>query len=248
MELSGSRVVVTGASSGIGEAIVLALAGRGARLSLCARRVERLQALAERVAKLGGEALVCPVDVRDEKALRAVFSKSVAHWGGLDILINNAGVGRLAPLHGGSTELWREMQDVNVLALAVACREALASFDAERGGHIVNISSLSGHRVPASGGFYAATKYAVRALTESLRQELVERSSKTRVSSISPGFVRTEFHDGLFGDDSEARQRLYPRYEVLQAADVAASVLHVLEAPEHVAVHDVLLRSREQPS
>lgn len=139
------------------------------------------------------------------------------------------------------------MQEVNVLALAVACREALARFDGDRGGHIVNLSSLSGHRVPASGGFYAATKFAVRALTESLRQELVARGSRTRVTAISPGFVRTEFHDELYGDEEERAAR-FPKYRVLDAGDVAASVIHVLEAPANVAIHDVLMRSQEQTS
>ena len=249
MNLEGCTAVVTGASSGIGEAIALELASRGVRLTLTARREDRLDDLGGRIAARGAEApLLVAADLREAEGIGRIFEESRARWGGLDILVNNAGLGRKADFHDGSTEDWREMLEVNVLGLTVACREALASFDKGRGGHIVNVSSMAGHRIPPGGGFYAATKFAVRAITECLRRELRAMGSSSRVSEISPGFVTTEFHDVFYrGDEKKIAERL-PDYRVLDPQDVAASVLHILEAPAHVAIHDVLIRSNEQES
>ena len=249
MNLEGSIAVVTGASSGIGEAIALELASRGARLTLTARRMDRLETLSARITGAGGEEpLLVSADLREDQDIAGIFEQTRERWGGLDILINNAGLGRKATFHDGATEDWREMLEVNVLALTVACREALGSFDEKKGGHIVNVSSMAGHRIPPRGGFYAATKFAVRAITECLRQELRGLDSPTRVSEISPGFVTTEFHEVFFRGDAEQVAARLPEYRVLDPGDVAASVIHILEAPDHVAIHDVLIRSNEQES
>ena len=249
MSLAGSIAVVTGASSGIGEALALELASRGARLTLTARRMDRLETLSARITGDGGEEpLLVSADLRKDQDIAAIFEQTRARWEGLDILINNAGLGRKASFHDGATEDWREMLEVNVLALTVACREALGSFDEKRGGHIVNVSSMAGHRIPPRGGFYAATKFAVRAITEGLRQELRALGSPSRVSEISPGFVTTEFHEVFYRGDAEQVAAGLPDYRVLDPRDVAASVIHILEAPDHVAIHDVLIRSNEQES
>jgi len=187
-------------------------------------------------------------DLRQAEDIGRIFEESSEHWGGLDILVNNAGLGRKAGFHDGATEDWQEMLEVNVLALAVACREALGRFDRQKGGHIVNVSSMAGHRIPPGGGFYAATKFAVRAITECLRQEFRTLGSPSRVSEISPGFVSTEFHEVLYRGDAEKIAAGLPQYRVLDPGDVAASVVHILEAPDHVAIHDILLRSNEQES
>ena len=249
MDLKGSKAVITGASSGIGEAIALELAARGACLTLTARRGDRLEELGSRISAAGGEApLLVVADLRQADDIGRIFHESGERWGGLDILVNNAGLGRKAGFHDGATEDWQEMLDVNVLALAVACREALGCFDEQKGGHILNVSSMAGHRIPPGGGFYAATKFAVRAITECLRQELRTLGSPSRVSEISPGFVTTEFHDVLYRGDPEKIAAGLPQYRVLDPGDVAASVVHILEAPEHVAIHDILIRSNEQES
>lgn len=249
MDLKGSKAIITGASSGIGEAIALELAARGARLTLTARRGDRLEDLGGRITAAGGEApLLVTVDLRCAEDIGRIFEESGARWGGLDILVNNAGLGRKADFHDGATEDWREMLEVNVLALTVACREALRCFDADRGGHILNVSSMAGHRIPPQGGFYAATKFAVRAITECLRQELRALGSPSRVSEISPGFVTTEFHEVFYRGDEEKITARLPQYRVLDPQDVAASVVHILEAPGHVAIHDILIRSNEQES
>lgn len=248
MDLSGKASIVTGASSGIGEKIAERLAERGVKLTLVGRREDRLRAVAERLAGGGGESpLVAVADMRSEDEIRGVFDRAMERWGRLDALINNAGLGRFGSWHEGATEDWREMLDVNCLSVAIATREALARFP-ENGGHIVNMSSMAGHRVPPGGGFYAATKHFVRGMTESLRMELRAVGSRTRVSSISPGFVTTEFHEVYYKGDRDKVAETRPRFQVLETDDVAAAVLYVLEAPDHVAVHDVLMRSNEQPS
>jgi NADP-dependent 3-hydroxy acid dehydrogenase YdfG len=248
MDLSGKAAIVTGASSGIGEKIAERLAERGVKLTLVARREDRLRAVAERLAGVGSEdPLVAVADMRSEEEIRSVFDRSIERWGLLDVLINNAGLGRFGSWHEGATEDWREMLDVNCLSVAIATREALARFP-EDGGHVVNMSSMAGHRVPPGGGFYAATKHFVRGMTEALRQELRATGSRTRVSSISPGFVTTEFREVYYRGDRDKVAETRPQFQVLERDDVASAVLYVLEAPDHVAVHDVLMRSNEQPS
>jgi NADP-dependent 3-hydroxy acid dehydrogenase YdfG len=187
-------------------------------------------------------------DLREEADILAVFAAIRQTWGGVDVLINNAGLGHKSPLMSGDTEAWREMLEVNVLALCVCTREAIQDMQ-QRGdrGHIVHISSLSGHRVPGASGVYAATKFAVRALTEGLRQELRAANSAIRISAISPGFTETEFAEKYHNSPDIARD-IYSRFPVLQPADVANAVAYVLAQPEYVQVHDVLVRPTFQAS
>lgn len=247
--LAGKVALVTGASSGIGEEVAKALAERRVRLALTARRKDRLLDLATRLRAQGGEVLVLPADARDCDALVSVFRAVRETWGGTDILINSAGLGRVAPLMSGETDAWREMWEVNVLALAVCTREAIEDMTARgKRGHIIHIGSMSGHRVPdGTGGMYSATKHAVKAMTEALRRELRAKDSPIRVSSISPGFVETEFAAVMTGS-AERAQATYSRYPCLQSTDVAQTVLHVLTQPDHVEIHDVLMRPTAQPS
>ncbi len=241
--------LVTGASSGIGEAIARMLAAHGAHVVALARRVDRLarlgDALREQHPRAKFTAIGC--DLRDTDALVAAFDRVRDELGGARILVNNAGLGRDAPLCSGDTAHFREMLDVNVLALAVCTREAVGHMLA-RGdvGHIVHISSMAAHRVPQGGGMYAASKFAVRALLEGLRQELRDRGSRIRVGAVSPGYVRTEFAEVQSGS-AEAAGRTYGRFTVLDVADVADVVRGMLVAPDHVQIHDVLMRSVEQP-
>lgn len=241
MHLRGRLALVTGASSGIGRATALALAEAGLQVVAAARRRDRLEALAEHPA-----IRAAPLDVRDEAAVVALFAE-LEQDGGPDVLVNNAGLGYLASLSDGSTDEWREMLEVNVLALSVCTREALRSM-ARRGvddGHIVHISSMSGHRVTDGGGMYAASKHAVRALTESLRRELRAAGSAIRVTSVSPGLVRTEFAAHMLGSEEGAAET-YGRFEVLHAEDVARAVLFALEAPARAEFHDILVRPTAQ--
>lgn len=244
----GRVALVTGASAGIGRAVAEQLADAGLKVALTARRAERLDALATRIRERGGEALAVPADARDEKALLAVFDRIRAEWGGVDVMVNNAGLGRMASLSDGETAHWREMLEVNVLALSICTREAIRDMRA-RGdaGQIIHISSMAGHRVPGGGGgFYAATKHAVRGLTEGLRKELRDAGSAIRVCAVSPGMVETEFAEVMAGPDAVAEA--YGRFPCLQPHDVADAVLFALTRPPHSQIHDILLRPTQQPT
>lgn len=243
----GRVAVVTGASSGIGREVAGQLAAAGMKVGALARREERLQALA---SERDG---VLPVscDVRDERSVKDAFARVGTELGPCAVVVNNAGLGRKRSLLDGDTDAWREMLEVNVLGLAVCTREALAQMlpEAERGrwGYVIHISSMAGHRVPRGSGMYAATKHAVRALTEALRQELVERAVPIRVSEISPGLVETEFA-AVYAERDGAAEEAYGRFKVLEPVDVGHAVLNLLAQPQHVAIHDVLMRPSAQPS
>lgn len=247
-EHNAAVALVTGASSGIGWAIAQSLAHKGYRIVICARRQERLEALQEKLMANGAEVMVQAADLRQESDILRLFEAIRQRWGGVDVLVNNAGLGRKSPLMDGDTAAWREMLEVNVLALCICTREAVRDMR-QRGdrGHIIHISSLSGHRVPGGSGVYAASKFAVRALTEGLRKELRAADSQIRVSAISPGFTETEFAENYHGDATKAGE-VYSRFPVLQPEDIANAVTYVLEQPEYVQVHDVLVRSTFQDS
>ncbi|CAI5693219.1 unnamed protein product [Oreochromis niloticus] len=171
---------------------------------------------------------------------------------GVDVCINNAGLAHPEPLLSGKTSGWKNMMDVNILGLSICTREAYQSMK-ERNvddGHIININSMSGHRVlpSASTHFYTATKFAVTALTEGLRQELRAEKTHIRATSISPGLVETEFGPRLFKDNPDKSAGLYSEYKPLEAKDVASSVVYVLSAPPHVQIGDIQMRATEQVS
>ncbi len=240
-DLTGKAALVTGASSGIGRAIALALGEAGVRVSLTARREERLKEVADQLK----DAHWKTADFRQEDAIVAAVKSAADHWGGLDILINSAGLAKQASLTDGQTEDWRAMLEINVLGVAIATREAVAHFDPKEGGHVVNVCSMSGHRVPGKGGFYAPTKFALRAMTEGLRQELRAAGNPTRVSQVSPGFVETELLD-IYFQGTGANRYSAADYPILQPEDVASTVLHMLTAPDHMDVTDVLMRPTGQ--
>ncbi len=243
----GKTAMVTGASSGIGADIARGLAREGMRVVACARRRERLEELQRQVQGYSGTIEAQEVDLRKEEEIAQLFAHVRARFGGVDILINNAGLGHRASLVDGETWMWREMLEVNVLALCVCTREAIQDMRT-RGdrGHIIHISSMAAHRVPPESGVYSATKYAVRSLTEGLRQELRQLGSDIRITAISPGFVETEFA-ALYHRDPAAAEQAYGQYPVLQPEDVTESVLYILRQPPRVQIHDILMRPTHQP-
>lgn len=239
---------VTGASSGIGRAIALRLAKEGYRLAICARREDKLATLSHELKALGAEVLSHRADMRQEADILDCFALIRNLWGGVDVMVNNAGLGHKASLMGGETEAWRDMLEVNVLALCICTREAIKDMQInDSKGHVIHISSMAGHRIPAIGGMYSASKFAVRSLTEGLRRELRAANSPIRVSAISPGFVETEFAEKYSKSAEQARQT-YSQFPVLQPDDIADAVAYVLNQPEHVQVHDILVRPTQQPS
>ncbi|MEZ6187098.1 MAG: SDR family NAD(P)-dependent oxidoreductase [Planctomycetota bacterium] len=241
----GRVALVTGATRGIGRAVVDMLVDLGLRVVACGRDQPRLDALA---AAHGEAVWPLALDLRDVAAIEATFAQVRERWGGVDVLVNNAGLGKAAPLLSGDAEDWRTMLDVNVLALCVCTREATRDMLARGRGHVVHVSSLSGHRVAGgTGGVYAASKFAVRALTEGLRRELQQQGAdRVRVTAISPGFVETDFHRTMHGlpeGDPAGKPVDYP---MLTPEDVAGAVRYALCTPDHVQIHDVLMRPTQQ--
>ncbi len=244
----GRTALVTGGSRGIGAAVAVRLLAEGMRVVSCSRRQAAVADILAEADPSGERSSAVAVDVRDEASVQAAFAAARERFGGVDVLINNAGLGHAAPLAEGTVEEWREMLEVNLLGLCICTREALADMRARGGfGQIVHIGSMAGQRVPAGAGLYAATKHAVRALTESLRIELREAGDSIRVGEICPGFVETGFAAHYMKSEEKARE-IYSQFKVLEADDVAEAVVYMLSCPPHVQVHDILMRPTEQPS
>src|SRR6266496_5030801 len=201
-KLAGKVALVTGASSGIGEATAIALAEEGARVAVLARRSDRLEKVGKRIKDAGGEAVPIIADVTNEVQLREAIRRAKETFGRIDILVNNAGVMLLRKIEGIDTQEWRQMLDVNVLAVMLACHEILPIMKAQGGGHIVNISSVAGRQVKAGYSGYNASKWAVGAFSESLRQEVTRQH--IRVTVIEPGMVATELRQHI--TDPEVRK------------------------------------------
>lgn len=242
----GKVALVTGASAGIGHAVAHALAAAGMRVVLSARRLDRLEALKKELEAHTPNPGVMTIstDLRNEADLHGMFAKVRQEWGGVDVLINNAGLGRSEPMMDTDLSHLRDMLEVNVWALTVCIKEALADMEGKTDAAIINISSLAGHRlIPARNmTFYAATKHAVNAITEGLRSELQQRKSLIKIGMISPGMVETEFHQAA---DPGAKVTEYGSTP-LKAEDIAEAVLYMLSTAPHVQINDILLRSTEQ--
>ncbi len=223
--------LVTGASSGIGKAIASALLDQGMTVIGLCRSVDQLPD--------GVKPLAC--DLRNESAIKAAFETLEE----LDILVNSAGLAYLSRICDGNPSDWDEMWRVNVHALGLCSQLSLALFP-EGGGHILNLSSMSGHRVPPTGGFYASTKFAVRAISEALRAELKNSGNKTRISCLSPGFVDTPLLDKYFAGREDQLAETRANIDMLTPEAIAGAALHILTSPASVEINDVLLRSADQ--
>jgi len=244
----GHVAVVTGASSGIGRVITLGLLKAGMRVAVCARRLEAIEGLGEE-AGMPDAFLACRVDLRVASEIVKFFDTVGKRWQGVHVLVNNAGLGFAGDLASQDPGQWREMLEVNVLALCICTQQALAQMkEHSEESHIIHIGSMSGHRVPpGANGVYSATKFAVRALTESLRQEMHAAKRAVRVTTISPGLVETGFAAHYAGS-TDAAAKTYGALKCLQSEDVAGAVLYALAQPNHVQIHDILLRPKEQGS
>jgi serine 3-dehydrogenase len=241
-------VLVTGASSGIGRECARAFAREGSRLLLIARRLERLEELAAECAREHGSDVRClQLDVRDRQAVASAISSLPEVWSAVDILINDAGLSRgLAPLSEGEIDDWEEMIDTNVKGLLYITRSLLPGMIERQSGHIVNIGSIAGREVYRGGGVYCATKWAVRALTQALRVDLL--GTPIRVSTVDPGLVQTEFSKVRFHGDEERAGAVYRGLRPLTPEDVAEVVLFCATRPPHVSVAEVVLLATDQAS
>jgi clavulanate-9-aldehyde reductase len=242
--LDGKVALVTGASSGIGEATAEALAADGAAVVLAARRTDRLEKLHATLVERGARALVVELDVTDEAACRAAVATAVEHFGGLDIVINNAGVMLLGKIVGADTTDWTRMVHTNLLGSLYMAHAALPHL-LERKGALVQISSVAGRVARVGSGVYNATKWGVNAFCESLRQEVTDKG--VRVVLIEPGAVATELTDHI--TDPEAKAATAERFanvRKLTSEDIANAVRYAVTQPDHVAINEILVRPTDQ--
>jgi NADP-dependent 3-hydroxy acid dehydrogenase YdfG len=244
--LEGKVAAVTGATSGIGEATALALAGAGAKVSLAGRRKDRLDALAERIRGEGGTALPIPTDVGEEDHAGTFIRRTHDELGGLHILVNNAGVMLLGPVTGASTEEWRRMIHANCFGVLYCTHAALPLMGEGGGGDIVNVSSVAGRQATLGSAVYNMTKWGVNGFTEGLRQEALHAG--IRVSVVEPGMVATELLDHNENPAVlQAAEKLKEQVGTpLSAEDIARVILYIVSQPAHVAVNEVLIRPARQ--
>lgn len=245
-QLDGKVAVITGASSGIGEATARVLAGEGAAVVLAARRKERLEGLKQEVENQGGRALVVETDVTKRADTEGLIQQAKDAFGSVDILVNNAGVMLLSFIEKLKVDEWEQMVDVNVKGLMFATAAALPTMLAQESGHIVNISSVAGRQVMQTGAVYCATKFAVTAFSEGLRKELAP-SKHIRVTSIEPGAVATELTNHITDDDAMEAMSGLADMTILESEDIAQSVLYAVASPGRVNINEVLILPTEQP-
>jgi NADP-dependent 3-hydroxy acid dehydrogenase YdfG len=244
--LDGRKAIVTGASSGIGEATAQALAAAGAKVALGARRKDRLDDLAKRIDADGGTAHAFEVDIGEEKATREFVQGAAEAMGGLDILVNNAGVMLLGAVTGADTDEWRKMVDVNVLGLLYCTHAALPLMQEGGGGHIVNLSSVAGRTAALGSGVYNFTKWGVTGFSEALRQEALHAG--IRVTVIEPGFVATELQEqntnpAVLEQVEKMREQIG---DVLEAEDIANAIVFAVSEPQRVNINEMLIRPTGQ--
>jgi NADP-dependent 3-hydroxy acid dehydrogenase YdfG len=245
--LDGKVAVITGASSGIGEATAEALATEGAAVVVAARREDRLEDLVGRIEGNGGKALAVACDVTDEEQAHGLLRRAKDEFERVDILVNNAGVMLLSRVEKGLSDQWRQMFDINVLGLLYVTDAAIEVMKEQGSGHLVNISSLASRGTRPGLGVYSGTKVAVNAISEALRQELLE--DNIRVTMVEPGAVETELPDHI--TDEEAREGisgLLSQLEPLQPEVIARAIAYAVTQPERVSVNEILIRPTQQPN
>lgn len=243
--IKGKVAIVTGASSGIGYATCLALSKAGARVAAGARRTDRLESLEKEIAKNGGEILIQELDVTKKAECDSFVDAAAKKWGMVDILVNNAGLMPLSFFKSLKVDEWDRMIDVNIKGVLYCTAAAIPHMLAKKWGHIVNISSVAGRVVFPAGSVYCATKHAVTALSEGLRQEFSTRSN-IRVTCIEPGVVATELTNTITDKSLEKFVEATKQMEALHAEDIANAILFAVESPSHMNVNEILVRPTTQ--
>lgn len=241
--IKGKVVVVTGASSGIGQATALLLAEKGAKVVLAARRTDRLQELVKRIKSNGGEAGYLLTDVTKRNDLIELIAYARSEFGRVDVLVNNAGIAHLSRVDTLQVDDWEEMIDINLKGVLFGIAAVMPVFKEQGSGHIINIISTAGIQIVPLMAVYAGTKNAVRTITEAMRQE---SGGKYRVTGISPGFVETELTDHMKEPAIQAAIKERSAQIAISPDDIAAAVLYAVSQPDHVDVGDIVIRPTVQ--
>jgi NADP-dependent 3-hydroxy acid dehydrogenase YdfG len=242
--LAGKVIIITGASSGLGEATARHLAARGAKLVLAARRTDKLRALVTELETAGAQVFAQATDVTDMAQVQALADATLKHFGRIDVLVNNAGIMPLAPMAKLKVEEWSRMIDVNIKGVLHGIAAVLPTMTAQADGHIINIASVAGHKLfTPIGTVYSATKFAVRALSEGLR---AEAPAGVRTTIISPGAVESELKLGSTDADSAAGVQAFYQANQIPADSVARAIAYAIEQPADVDVSEIVLRPTVQ--
>jgi NADP-dependent 3-hydroxy acid dehydrogenase YdfG len=237
-------VVITGASSGLGEATARLLSAGGASVVLGARRQDRIQALARELTASGGKAIAMMTDVTDRARVKKLVDAAVREYGRVDVMINNAGLMPQAPLERLKIDEWERTIDVNLKGVLYGIAAALPYMQQQKSGHFINVSSVAGHKVGPGFAVYAATKFGVRALSEGLRQEVKPYNIRTTI--ISPGAVATELLDSVTDPDAAARVRAFYAAAAIPADSFARTVAFAISQPDEVDINEIVFRPTRQ--
>lgn len=237
--------IVTGASSGIGYATALALSKSGAKVAIGARRTDKLLELENKIRQNGGEAFSQKLDVTKKSDCNSFVDATIKKWGGVDILVNNAGLMPLSFVKNLKIDEWDQMIDVNIKGVLYCTAAVIPHMHAKKSGHIINISSVAGRIIFPSGSVYCATKHAVTAFSEGLRQEFSTRSN-IRITCIEPGVVSTELTNTITDESLQSFVETSKKMNSLNAEDIANAILFAVEAPSHVNINEVLIRPTTQ--
>ena len=238
-------VIITGASSGIGYATALTLSKAGAKVAIGARRTDKLEQLENEIKNNGGDVLSQKLDVTQKTDCDTIVEQTIKKWGTVDILVNNAGLMPLSFVKNLKIDEWDQMVDVNIKGVLYCTAAVLPHMREAKSGHIINISSVAGRIVFPAGSVYCATKHAVTAFSEGLRQELSPRNN-IRVTTIEPGVVSTELTNTITDESLEKFVEASKKMEALKADDIASAIVFAIDAPNHVSVNEVLVRPTTQ--
>lgn len=241
-EINGKVILITGASSGIGEATAKLLASRGAHVVIGARRVERLEALASLIEAEGGSVAYQQLDVTNIGQMQAFVRLAQSRFGRVDVVVNNAGVMPLSPLEALKIDEWNRMIDVNIRGVLHGIAAGFPVMKEQQSGHIINVASIGAYAVSPTAAVYCATKYAVRAITEGLRQEV---GSSIRVTLVSPGVTESELAESISDDEAKEIMKTYRR-DALPAAAIARAIAYAIEQPADVDVNELVVRPTAQ--
>ena len=243
--LNEQVAIITGASSGIGAATAETLAREGAKVVLAARREDKLKDLQKTIENAGGEALVVETDVTKRDSVESLAKATLDAFGRIDILVNNAGVMLLSFVKNLQIDEWEQMVDVNIRGVLFGVGAVLPTMMEQKSGHIVNVSSVAGRKVMQSGSVYSATKFAVTAFSEGLRQELSPEYG-VRVTTIEPGAVATELTTHITDEEVGELFKGMQEMNILESKDIAEAILYAVASPQRVNVHEVLVMPTEQ--